>query len=774
MHTRTVEQVESWESRPFSGGFRELQELADDGFSGTVVADDTWLFFLNGRVVGVFQGDIDDVSDASGTVYTAPDPALPLLFSMEERGGSTQAKYFTNDTPIEEADETLRDANFTGYIELSENVLSGDYYVVYYGGKSMSAAFIGQSERLVTGEEAFERANDEVGVYEVTKVSMNITEIPAPAEPAEGAVATEEDDDASETADEEPTETTQPPIAVEEAESSGSEETDAADSVATDSVSPESATTPDGVDEVGEADTAEAAADHEARDRPTEDAVEAADPETEDAAESPSTAGEAVDDRAEATAANPTPDPTDEESTSDPEPGRPDVEEPAPEREMSDHERAVNEWAKRDRDESVAAEGDDDDPFREEAAWRKTKSIPALDPDESARPDEGRQEASTDTPSGTRQTRDSPRSARSGKQTRSKPAEGRRGSSSGNRTGGGAPGQSTPPSNAATGSGSSGGRPGQRVQQLERAVEEREERIDRLESELAEAETRREELEAELADLREERDDLSATVDSLKADLERAREGSGSPAGGPTDLRPSEALSGTNLFVRYESKGQPTLKALGEGGQVDPEAINENLRLEHHTQFEAADATVDGEPFETFLHDSARFRFVDWLVRALPYELLESGARSELEGVYEAVPRFDRIEFDGTIEATSESGESASGAFDVVIRDRMGNALVVAEINDSRDPVRADEMAELVDSATAIGEGTESLAAAFYVTASFFEPGALENAQDAASEGGFFSRSDRESFVKTGRKQGYHLCLVEDRQDAFHLTVPEL
>ncbi|WP_432277025.1 DUF7527 domain-containing protein, partial [Halobacterium salinarum] len=57
---------------------------------------------------------------------------------------------------------------------------------------------------------------------------------------------------------------------------------------------------------------------------------------------------------------------------------------------------------------------------------------------------------------------------------------------------------------------------------------------------------------------------------------------------------------------------------------------------------------------------------------------------------------------------------------------------------------------------------------------SFSEPAALEPAGDATASGGLLSRSDRESFVNVGRKAGYHLCLVEDRDDAFHLTVPEL
>jgi len=179
MHARTVEQVRTWDSRPFAGGLGGLSDLAETGHTGAVVAADTWLFMLNGRVVGVFEGSLADF-EASGTVYGAPHDSLPLLFAMQERDGRTRAKYFTEDTPLAEADKTLSDANFTGYVELSENVLSGDYYLVYYGGTRRSAAFIGESERLETGEEAFERAADEVGLYEVMDVSMTITEIPEP------------------------------------------------------------------------------------------------------------------------------------------------------------------------------------------------------------------------------------------------------------------------------------------------------------------------------------------------------------------------------------------------------------------------------------------------------------------------------------------------------------------------------------------------------------------------------------------------------------------
>ncbi|MFC7080375.1 hypothetical protein [Halorussus caseinilyticus] len=185
METRTVEQVESWQTRPFTDGFAGLRELSDGEFSGAVRAGGAWLFMLNGRIIGVFEGSLDDFEDADGTAYAAPHPSLPLVFSMQERGGQTQAKYYTNDTPLSEVDSTLTSGKFTGYVELSENVLSGDYYVAYYGGRSMSVAFVGASEQVVTGDDAFERANDEVGIYEVRDVEIEVTDVPEPEEPDE-------------------------------------------------------------------------------------------------------------------------------------------------------------------------------------------------------------------------------------------------------------------------------------------------------------------------------------------------------------------------------------------------------------------------------------------------------------------------------------------------------------------------------------------------------------------------------------------------------------
>ncbi|WP_394327469.1 hypothetical protein, partial [Haladaptatus sp. W1] len=65
-------------------------------------------------------------------------------------------------------------------------------------------------------------------------------------------------------------------------------------------------------------------------------------------------------------------------------------------------------------------------------------------------------------------------------------------------------------------------------------------------------------------------------------------------------MTPEQALTQTNFFVRYGSKGKGTLSD-ATAGEASRETIESNLQLEHHTQFDTVGVAVDGQEFEAFL-----------------------------------------------------------------------------------------------------------------------------------------------------------------------------
>lgn len=243
----------------------------------------------------------------------------------------------------------------------------------------------------------------------------------------------------------------------------------------------------------------------------------------------------------------------------------------------------------------------------------------------------------------------------------------------------------------------------------------------------------------------------------------------------PKRCSPKEALEETKLFIRYASSGRATLEK-AHAGNIEASAVNNNLKIQHHTQFEADDVTVNGEPYETFLAETIHYQFVEWVVRTLPYEIRDTSHEEELRGLYDALPKIDHAALNGVVAVRyKEGGEQRRGQkpFDVILRDPMGNPLLVANLNDSRAAATEMMMEDLITAAERVGQTSKHFAGAFMVTQSFFDPGALETARDE-TQGGLLSSGKRKSFVNLSRKQGYHLCLVEARNENFHLAVPEL
>jgi len=751
MDAQRIEDVTEWESRRFSNGFADLRRLADRGFSGAVTDGTGWLLLLNGRVVGVVDAELDSFADASGTAYQAPDDCLPLLFAMQEAGGTKRAQYYTNDTSLAEADRKLSTGGFTGYIELSENVLSGDYYVTYTGGESRPVAFVGNARRLETGEEAFELADDEVGIYSVYEVDLDVREVPDPAGRDAGAATR---DEAAGTA-KDPGGSTVEADAVAAAERVGDSE-------------PEPATVEE-AEPPGPGRTAESAEAAEAAD--STEAAESA--ESVESAESAESAG-AVEsaESAESTES------VEGESEHDPDgpveaTGQARSVEDPPAEPPSDGGPSVTDTT-----------SGDTDVFSREEQWRETTAIPALDPKETS----SRPESNADPRRRTRQGRaghargrpvESDHGDRSGRTSSARSPEPRAGS------GGGRSAVSRRPTDgrSADASGSTGGSTNARST-AERSAE-RDSRIAELESTLETLEQERDSLTAERDEIAADRDEqkakrerLESEVESLKKARDRLQEELSAvraelPDGEQT-VPAAQARSETNLFIRYGSKGDATLEDAHDG-DVDRDALRGNLRIEHHTGFESEGAVVDGVPYREFLEGTMEYGFTRWLVEDLPFEIRDTGNESDLRDLYDALPEIDRAEIDGSVSIVSrEGGEETreQRTFDLVLRDRMGNPLFIADLNDSRAPTGGATLESLVANGGSVAGSNDAFAAAFAVTASYFEPEALETASDAVG-GGLFG-TKRRSFVKLSRKRGYHLCLAESRDGGFHLTVPDL
>jgi len=726
MDSEIVETITEWDSASFEGGHDELRALADRRFSGAISDGMSWAFMSNGKLVGIVDGDLNSFSEASGTVYEAPEPVLPLLCVMRTQGGEERGKYYTEDTPVETVNETLSSGGFTGYLELSENVLSGDYYVVYYGGKAMSVAFVGNSRKLHTDEDAFDLLTDEVGIYTVRSVDIAVTEISSAGSASSASASSGSDSDTEDAV---------------EAESDPAETSKAGDT--DDTESPTHTADADSGDEAistgsdADPDADMATAIESISDTPAEETT--APPGESTAAES-----EAPLDQSITTASND----TRKTAASPPEPDESD--DPLAD---DTHPRASERGS--DASEGSTGGADHASAFRGEVQWRETRSIPSLDPAKS-RPDTNgasganaaSQQRGANSARAVQQTNQPSQSAQSDGSRQ------RRSAGPSERTGAEA-----------------------KLARAKKLYKQLQEKAERLKAERDSAREERDEAREKADQLKLKVEGLESEIDRLNAEIERLEATQTDTASGESgrSISTTEAIAGTNLFVRYASKAKTTLKDIhdGDGTQTD---LRENLRLEKHTTFDSEDCSIDGDPYEAFLTETIQYRFTRWVVEELLFEIIETGNQHGLRDLYDCIPHIDRAEFDGEVElqpAQGEGDEPLMATFDVVLRDRMGEPLLIANFNDSRQPARSGMIESLVRSGKDLCERSDSFGGSIAVTSSFFDPSALEAAGDATG-GGLLSRSKAKSYVKIGRKLGFHLCLVESRESDFHMSVPEL
>ncbi|WP_254537913.1 DUF7527 domain-containing protein [Halomarina litorea] len=725
MQPRTADQIDAWPTQPLTGGYEGLHRLAGESFTGAVSTAGSWLFMLNGRCVGT-EGRLEDFAEASGTVHTAPDAALPLLFSMFVAEGEERGQYYTGRTPLSTVHETLRDGGFTGYVELSENVISGDYYVAYYGGDPAFAAFVGQSDRLLTGEEAFDRACDEVGIYTVTATTLDVRDVP-------GRAAA--------------TQSTAPAAGASAAAAGTTADADQSVADSSDARSPDTGPSDGGPS--GDAPDAEGADEPLPVERSNADAAGAVDGATDaGTAESPGRdsprPADALGDR-EREATTDSPDAgRSETEVSDPTPG-PEADWP--------------EWpdAPGASDPAGEAEADDDTPAPPThpegltPAVRDVRGTPAPDvPDVPDAPslDGADGDGVSGPPDGSVPEAPTDGSTELDDIFRASDADEVDAEAAGATAAGGSTARAAELEAARD-----------RATVLERRLADTEDEMRRVADE-------RDAVTAERDELRERVARFEARIEELEAEGATAPEGTSEAA--LQHLTPAAALADTDLFVRYGSRGDATLSD-AHAGADNRDAVRANLDLEHHTRFDGEAVAVDGSPFEAFLPTTLEHEFVDWFVRDLLFEVRETGHADALRALYDVVPDVDRAELHGSVDV-----EDGSVDFDVVCRDRLGNPLVCVDLHDSRNPATAEEMEALLTSANEVASVHDGFAGAFLVASSFFDPGALELADEVTASGGFLGGGKRASYVRVTRKRGYHLCLVEARERRFHVTVPEL
>ena len=710
MDARSV--VDDWDTAPFDGGFGGIGALASRGFSGAIETGETWLFLRDGEPLAVVsdlestprRGDIDAFEDATGRRHEAPTPAAATLAAMLALDGEVRGRYFTDDTPLDAVDETLSEGGFTGYVELSENVLSGDYYYVYVDGEADRVAFVGSS-RMLSGEEAESRATGEVGIYDVVAVRLPRPTLPEP-EPEPGT-------DAGMT-----------PVPESESESEAAPGTDG--ETAADGPTTGMPTDADSTTNVGE-------------DNETDDPAPTERPATDAVHDGPSTTGveRSPSEDAAITATETGSDESPDGDGSAPGGGTPEPSPPGTDRGDDTAETAgetppddaaaagfepADEGAIADagRTETPESDGKAGDEGAGGIEAVTTRTVPSLDPENSGR----------------RDPENVGRAERERVETRD-----------------GSPTSRSPPTSV-----SRSGDSRAEAESDDPQIEAYESRIEELEAELADADSRIEELEAELESLRAERDDLQRRI-------------GGSDDSASESLTPSAALAGTSLFVRERTRGDGTLED-AHAGDADRDDVESNLRIEYHTSFEDADALVDGDPFESWLRSSDTFAFVEWLTFELLFEIRSTSAVEELRPLYDALPEIDRIGFDETI-PVGDGTEGRETTFDIVARNKRGKPLLAATFDRGRDPTRADAIEPLVVDASDVCADHDTLAAAVAITSSYFESDAMAAVEEATSTS-LLSRSKHHSYVKLSRTNGFHLCLVEARDESFNLTVPEL
>jgi hypothetical protein len=309
------------------------------------------------------------------------------------------------------------------------------------------------------------------------------------------------------------------------------------------------------------------------------------------------------------------------------------------------------------------------------------------------------------------------------------------------------------------------------VTRVEATVEERDEQIRRLtaeyETKLSEQADTAEAQERQLEAMREEIEHLQETLAERQALVD------GQEAIETEERPPRGALEQSNLFIRYADKAGPSLRDFRMQNAAI-EKVQGNLTVETHTNFDPQRITIEGHPFEEYLQQSTEYRFTTWLTGDLLALIDATNNRGSLGPLFEAITAIDRVELYGEISTTvADEDDPISRPFDIIARNQVGDPLIVADVNTTTAATTRAMTRATVEKISDLAPEIPDIAAGFYVTESFYDPGALQVIADAVSSG-IIPRTNKRSYVRVGRGRGFHLCLTERRGEEFYLNVPDL
>ncbi|PNW65640.1 UNVERIFIED_CONTAM: hypothetical protein BEN50_21820 [Euhalothece sp. KZN 001] len=648
MEVPVEETIDLWEDRPVETGPAGLMQLQTEEFDG-LVEDGSGLraFYVRGRVVHLEGGSVDELAEGSLTASRADNAGVAMLAAMRTLAPEARARYYTHKTPLNAVDDTLRSGGFTGYVCLAEQVVSGAYFLVYHNGKRMPVAYVGAALRTVTGQDAYELAVDEVGIYEVFPTEVEVRRVDADAAPTDVGPATAT------------AESPQIDLQLDMTDASGAPQAGASDAMAgaerssapadvSSSTAPSAQTTPEtAVDGSGTPDGA-------LEQSSTETPVEQADPPEASIEQSSTDA--------------PVEQPGSTYGPQDSQP--PSVQRPVNEAVTSHLQGRLMALEERRRE----LERERNELMREVARVETTVE--------------------------------------------------------------------------------------EREARITEITAEYESRIDEQADTIDAQQRQIEALQTEVATLEE-------TVTQQQARLD------GEDIAETQELTARAAFEQTNLFIRYRNKAGPSLRDFRMQNAAISK-VRENLAVEYHTHFDAPTTTIEGESFEEYLHGATEYQFIHWVTGDLLALIEATGNRGAMGPLFEAVTAIDRVELYGTVSASvAGEEEPISRPFDIIARNQVGDPLLVADVNTTPTATTRAMTESMTEKLADLAPAIADIAAGFYVTESFYDPGALQVIADQIS-GGIIPRTNKRSYVRLGRGRGFHLCLTERRGEQFYLNVPDL